>query len=283
MTNKVCFAIAAIALTVHAASHRDYRVEDREPVHHVFTGDQSLDTDLVSGSLKVIGDGGNTIRVEGERVIRGSNQEQVARAKREVVLDINEKNGVGQLYANGPFRGNDHASENHGFHDNSDREYEVEYNLTIHVPRSTGLRLHNVNGGVQAEETSGHFDVRSVNGSVEMTNVAGSGTASTVNGPTVVTFRENPKTDSAFTSVNGRIDVTFQPGLSADFQLKTLNGSMFTDFESTALATTGQTEQANGRFVYKQKGISAIRIGAGGPQMRMETVNGSIQIKKQGK
>src|SRR5215831_10150904 len=102
MTNKLCFIIAGIALAVNAASHRDYKVEDREPVRHVFAGDQSLDTDLISGSIKVIGDGGNTIRVEGERFIRGLNQEQVARAKREVVLDINEKNGIGQLYENGP-------------------------------------------------------------------------------------------------------------------------------------------------------------------------------------
>ena len=283
MTNKLCFAIIGLALAVNAASHRDYKVEDREPVRHVFSGDQSLDTDLVNGSVTVIGDGGTTIRVEGERVIKGADQEQIARAKKEDVLDINEKNGVAQLYENGPFRGNDRASDYHGFHDNSDRQYEVEYNLTIHVPRSTGLRLRSVNGGVQAQDTSGTFDVRSVNGSVGMTNIAGSGTAAAVNGPTVVTFHENPKTDSAFTSVNGRVDVTFQPGLSADFQLKTLNGSMYTDFESTALASSGQTEQANGRFVYRQKGISAIRIGAGGPQMRLETVNGNIQIKKQTK
>jgi len=269
---------AAVALG--AASHQDYKVEDREPVHHTFTGDKTIDVDLVNGSLNVIGDGGNTIRVDGERVIRAANQDQVARAKKDDVLDINEKDGVAQLYENGPFRGNDHASENHGFHDSSERQYEVAWNLTVHVPRATALRLRSVNGGVSAQDTSGTFDVRSVNGPLSMRDVVGSGTASAVNGTNTLSFRENPKGDSSFTTVNGKIELTFQPGLSADFDLKTVNGGMFTDFESTPLASTGAASKENGRFVYKARGESRIRVGSGGPQIRIETVNGSIEIRK---
>lgn len=282
MTYRLTLAIIGIATVLGAASHSDYKVEDREPVRHTFTGDKSLDTDTVNGTVTVIGDGGNTIRVEGERVIHAADQASVAQAKKDDVLDINEKNGVAQLYENGPFRNNNnHSSDDHGFHETSDRHYEVEYNLTIHVPRDTGLRLRTVNGGLQAQDTSGAFDVKSVNGSVAMTNIAGSGTVAAVNGTNIVSFRENPKADSAFTSVNGRIEVTFQPSLSADLELKTVNGGMYTDFEATALAAApGAATQQNGRFVYKTRGTSRLRIGAGGPQLRLETVNGSIQIKK---
>ncbi len=158
--------------------HDDYKLEDREPVSHTFTGDKTIDVDLVNGSVNVIGDGGSTIRVEGERVIHAANQEQMARAKKDDVLDMNEKNGVAQLYENGPFRNNNnHSSDDHGFHDNSERQYEVAWNLTVHVPRETALRLRSVNGGVTAQDTSGTFDVRSVNGPLVMTNIAGSGTA----------------------------------------------------------------------------------------------------------
>ena len=281
MTHKLGFAIVGMAMALGAASHQDYKVEDREPVRHTFSGDKSLDADTVNGSVTVVGDGGNTIRVEGERVIHALDQAGVAQAKKDDVLDINEKNGVAQLYENGPFRDNNHSSDNHGFHDNSDRHYEVEYNLTIHVPRETGLRLHTVNGGVQAQDTSGTYDVRSVNGAIVMTNIAGSGTIGAVNGANTVSFRENPKTDSAFTSVNGKIEVSFQPNLSADLELKTVNGGMYTDFEATALAAAPwAAAQQNGRFVYKSRGTSRVRVGAGGPQLKLETVNGSIQIKK---
>jgi DUF4097 and DUF4098 domain-containing protein YvlB len=195
---------------------------------------------------------------------------------------MNEKNGTAQIYENRPFRnGNDHSSENHGFHDRSGREYSVTWNLTVHVPRETALHLREVNGHITARDTSGSFDVRAVNGSVNITNLAGSGNISTVNGSNTATFRENPKSDSSFTSVNGKIDITFQPNLSADFDLKTVNGGMYTDFESTALASSGQASRENGKYVYRKRGESSIRVGAGGPKIRMETVNGSIQIRKQ--
>lgn len=278
---KTLFIMAGIAMALGAATHSDYKLEDRMPVHHTFTGDKAIDIDLVNGSASVVGDGGSTIRVDGERVIRAASQDQLDRAKKDDVLDINEKNGVAQLYENGPFRSGDHASDYHGFHDTSGREYEVVWNITAHVPREIALRLRTVNGGVTAQDTSGAFDVRSVNGPLNMTNVAGSGTAGTVNGSNTVSFRENPKADSAFTSVNGRIDLTFQPGLSADFGLKTLNGGMYTDFEATPLASSpGATARENGRFVYKTRGESRIRIGSVGPQIRLETVNGDIQIRK---
>jgi DUF4097 and DUF4098 domain-containing protein YvlB len=281
MKQKFFVVLAGAALALSAAS-RDYKVEDRSPVNHTFSGDKKIDTDLVNGSVEIIGDGGNTIRVTGERIIHAADQQQLAAAKRDDVLDMNEKEGVAQIYENGPFRneGGNHSSDNHGFHDKSDREYWVEWNVTVHVPREIAMYLRSVNGSIKTQDTSGAFDVKAVNGSVTMTNIAGSGSIGGVNGSNVISFRENPKSDSSFTSVNGKVDVTFKPNLSAEFELKTVNGGMFTDFESVALASTGTSSKDSGRFVYKSHGTSRIRVGSGGPQIRMETVNGSIQIRK---
>jgi hypothetical protein len=283
MTKKICFALVGAGLILSAASHEDYKLEDREPVqHHTFTGDKTIDVDLVNGSLSVIGDGGTTMRMDAERVIHAATQDQIERAKKDDVLDMNEKDGVAQVYENGPFRdSNSHSSDYHGFHEDSSRHYDVAWNITVHVPRATALKLRTVNGGVTAQDTSGTFDVRSVNGPLSMTDVSGSGTASAVNGTNTVSFHENPKADTAFTSVNGKIEVTFQPGLSADFDLKTVNGGMYTDFESTALSSpAGTATNQNGKFVYKNRGESRIRVGSGGPQIRLETVNGGIEIRK---
>jgi len=274
--------IVPIAIGVFAiAAHRDYKLEEREAFHHTFSNDAALDVDAVSGSINVLGDGGNTIRVDGEKVIRAADQEEVQRAKREVVLDINEKNGIAQLYVNGPFRDNDHTSDNHGFHDHRDREYEVAYNFTIHVPRATELTLHTVNGDESVQDTTGKFHVKGLNGKITMTNIAGSGTADTLNGSTVITFRENPKADCFFKSFNGKVDVGFQPGLSANVSVKTFNGAPYTDFDATALASTPEPgELKNGRFVFKSNRSSNLRIGSGGPELKFETFNGNIQIRK---
>jgi DUF4097 and DUF4098 domain-containing protein YvlB len=282
---KIAIAVSACALvgTVLDASHRNWKAEAREAIHHTFSGDQSLDVDNVDGIIQVMGDNGNSIRVDVEKIIHAASQGELDRAKREVKLDINEKDGVAQLYVNGPFRGNNRSSDDHGFHIHfDDHEYEVTFNFTIHVPHDTGLRLRTVNGDIRAEQTNGKFDVHGVNGGITMTAIAGSGSIRTVNGPTAVTFRQNPNAATDFQSVNGSIDAAFPPGLSADFRFKTLNGQAYTDFESTVLAqNVAHDQRRGGRLVYGANHFSGVRVGAGGPELKFETVNGDIRIKKE--
>jgi hypothetical protein len=282
---KIAIAITACALagTILDASRRDWKTEAREPIRHTFTNDKSLDVDNVDGTIQVIGDNGNTIRVEGEKVIHAADKQALDRARREVTLDVNEKGGVAQLYVNGPFRNSNHSSEDHGFHLHFDEhDYEVSYNFTIHVPRETELRLRTVNGDVKTEQTSGKFDIHGVNGPVSMTGAAGSGVVKTVNGRLDVSFRENPKAPTEFETVNGAIEASFAPNLSADLRFKTLNGSAYTDFEATALAdTAGSAERRNGKFVYKSNRRSSVRIGSGGPELNFQTLNGDIRIRKE--
>jgi hypothetical protein len=279
-----CALVAAIADTIHAAS-RNWNTEAHEPFHYEFSNDKSLDVDNFNGAIQVIGDSGKTIRVEGERILRAEDQQALDRAKSEVKLDVNEKNGVAQLYVNGPFRGNNnHSSDDHGFHLHFDEHrYEVTCNFTIHVPHEMGLELRTVNGEIKTADTRGKFDIHGVNGSVNMTGVAGSGTLRTVNGRTSVAFSETPKAPSSFQTVNGAIEAAFPPNLAADIHLKTLNGAAYTDFESTSAlpATAEAGERKNGRFVFRTNHTSNIRVGAGGPELSFETVNGNISIKKE--
>jgi len=280
---KRYFAFAVITASIlGAASHENYTTEAREPIHYTFSKDTALDIDNVNGSIAVTGDSGATIRVEGEKIIRAIDRNEVERAKKEVVVDANEKDGTAQLYVNGPFRDNNHASENHGFHDHREREYEVTYNFVVHVPRATELHLHTVNGSLQADKTAGKFDLKTINGGIVMTNIAGSGSADALNGGTTVKFRENPKGASFFKSFNGKLDVTFQPALSADLRLKTFNGHAYTDFDVTTLPVAAEPgERRNGKFVYKTDRVTNMRVGSGGPELKFETFNGDIHITKQ--
>jgi hypothetical protein len=283
---RIALAVTACALVaaVFAAPNRNWNAEAREPFHYTFSNDKTLDVDNVDGTIQVIGDNGNTIRVEGERIARGEDQEAIGRAKNEVKLDVNEKDGTAQLYVNGPFRNNGHSSEDHGFHIHFDEHrYEVTYNFTIHVPRETGLLLHTVNGDVKTEETSGKFDIHGVNGSVTMTGAAGYGTVRTVNGRTSVAFRESPRQASEFETVNGTIEAAFPANLSADLHFKTLNGQAYTDFDATALipSTAQAGYRRNGKFVYRIDHTNSVRIGSGGPELSFRTVNGDIRIRKE--
>ena len=68
---KIAVAVTACALvaTVLDASRRNWTAEAREPFHYTFSNDKTLDVDNVDGTIQVVGDNGNTIRVEGERII----------------------------------------------------------------------------------------------------------------------------------------------------------------------------------------------------------------------
>ena len=275
--------IALVALAFALASTAAWNTEAREPLHYTFSNDRTLDVDNVNGTIQITGDGGNTIRVEGEKIIRAVSQQEIERAKKEVTLDVNEKDRVAQLYVNGPFRHGRDSDSDHGFHTHYEgNEYEVTYNFNIHVPRDTELRLRSVNGEIKTEQTGGKFDVSAVNGLVSMTAAAGSGSAHTVNGRLTVSFRENPKAAVDFKTVNGAIEASFLPSLSADLSFKTLNGPVYTDFDTAALAQpAGTAERKNGKFIFKSDRHSSVRVGSGGPELKFETVNGEIRIKKE--
>ena len=281
---KIAHGITALALvaTLTGASHDRWPEQAREPFHYTFSKDTTLDVDNVDGTIQVTGDSGNTIRVEGERITHAEDKSELGRAKKEVTLDVNEKDGIAQLYVNGPFR-NNRSDEDHGFHLHSDdRRYEVTYNFVVKVPRDMALRLRTVNGQIDTENTRGKFDVRGVNGAVHMKSTAGSGTLRTVNGPATISFTEAPKADSDFQTVNGSLEASFPPNLSANVRVKTLNGGAYTDFEATeALPTTAEAgKRENGRYRFRADKNTRLRIGSGGPELSFQTVNGDIRIKK---
>ena len=263
----------------------DYRLEERERTQKTLSGASVVDVNNVNGFIHVTGDSGNTVRLDAEKIMRARDSEEMERAKREVTLDNNQKDGIAQFYVNGPFRDHDHASSYHGFHERESRHYEVTYNLTIRVPRTIELTLKTVNGEVTCADTSGKFEVNGVNGSITMNGIAGSGSVRTVNGPATVSFRENPKAESEFHSLNGKVEVTFQPNLSADIRVKTFNGAAYTDFESTALASApaadqGAAAQSGTKWIYRKNQFANLRVGKGGPELTFETLNGDIRIRK---
>jgi DUF4097 and DUF4098 domain-containing protein YvlB len=126
--------------------------------------------------------------------------------------------------------------------------------------------------------------VSNVNGRIEVSGVRGSGRAVTVNGPVAVTFAQSPRDVSEFRSVNGNVVVTFPGDLAADLRLKTFNGQLLTDFDVQPLPVdTAVGQQRAGRFVYRSNGTTAVRVGAGGPQLTFDTLNGDVRILRAGR
>jgi hypothetical protein len=128
-------------------------------------------------------------------------------------------------------------------------------------------------------DITGNFLVRNVNGDVEMASISGSGTARTVNGPVKVSFRRNPREASDFQTVNGAVELRFARDLAADFRFKTFNGSIYSDFPVAALPVRPMQEEHHGaKVVYRADRYTGVRIGTGGPEIKVQNLNGDIRI-----
>lgn len=261
-------------------SDRDLSVQEQETIQRTFSMSgvqhRSLEVDNVWGSIEVVGDASAEVRLVIKKTTRAESQAKLEQARKEVTLDITEQQGSLKLYVNGPFRCNCDDGCGH-------REFEgyvVKMDFQLRVPRDIDIKVRTVNEGrVSVRDVNGNFLVRNVNGDVEMDNVSGSGTAHTVNGPVKVSFRQNPRENSEFRTVNGAVELRFAQGLAADFRFKTFNGGIYSDFPVTALPVQSVQEEHHGaKVVFHADRYTGVRVNSGGPEIKVENLNGDIRI-----
>jgi hypothetical protein len=157
-----------------------------------------------------------------------------------------------------------------GNDDNRGNSASVEYTLT--VPR--GARLQGaelVNGSLDLDGLQGDVNASLVNGAVKAQRLGGAVKLSTVNGRIAVNASglENAK-GVALNSVNGAIELVVPGGAGANVEASTIHGPITNDF--------GLIEE-KGQYVGRN--LSG-QIGSGGPKVRLNNVNGSINIKRGG-
>ena len=154
----------------------------------------------------------------------------------------------------------------------STRDNDVNVHFVVRVPRGVGFSPRTVNGDVEAEGLEGDVDVKTVNGSVSL-STPGRAEAQTVNGSIrAEAGKADWNGDAQFKTVNGSITVTLPSSMAADVKAETVNGSIETDFQMTL---SGGVKLTGGRM----RRLSGT-IGGGGRALEMETVNGSIHLKK---
>jgi DUF4097 and DUF4098 domain-containing protein YvlB len=149
-------------------------------------------------------------------------------------------------------------------------------NGNIKVQNINGfITIGNVNGYIDAQRIEGDFTVNTVNGKIQMTEVVGSGKTQNENGEIIFKFKQNPSSNCLFQTLNGGIEITFNEKLSADFFLNTLNGFINCDFPATHIP-------GEKKFLYKINQTQKLRVGKGGPKIKMQSLNGNIIIRKRG-
>jgi hypothetical protein len=245
------------------------------------TGDRVLDVDNVWGSIDVVGTTGGQVQVVIRKLIHAESQSALDRAKREVTLQAGRDDNSVRLYVDGPFRCHgDRGDDGCCCRGHEDEGYIVEMDFQIQVPNHIRLALKTVNeGNISVRGVSGDFSIRNVNGKIDIDDAAGSGKVKTVNGGVKVTFRANPTANSEFTTINGPVNLYFANPLSADFRFKTFNGSIYSDYELTQMpAKRPEQARSGSRFVFQSDRYTNGRVGSGGPEIRIENLNGDIRV-----
>jgi hypothetical protein len=268
-------------VTPLAGPARDYPVHDTEEIHRSLPfapgGPRQFELDNVFGSIDVAVHEAPSVEMSIVRRLKARTAETLELGRKEVTLDITEQPGLVRLYVNGPFREDGRSRRWRGWNDPG---YVVYYDFKMTVPRDVHVRLRTVNDGhIRVQGVTGGYEVENVNGGIEMLDVSGAGDASSVNADVKVVYSSNPSGPSSFSSVNGDLVVLFQRGLGADLRVKTFNGDVYTDFDMRQLAARApDVERRGSGFIYKPDRSMGLRVGAGGPELRFETLNGNVCV-----
>ncbi len=141
----------------------------------------------------------------------------------------------------------------------------VDY--TIRLPERADLRIETVNGPVEVSGITGVIEAQTVNGSLRFREQRGSVNAKTVNGRIECELDGFGEGEAhSFRTVNGRVDLTIAGAANGEVDASAVNGRVVLDLgDSEHLATPTRRKKR-------------VRLGEGGGECRVRTVNGAIHI-----
>jgi DUF4097 and DUF4098 domain-containing protein YvlB len=250
--------LALTTLAMIAALQGGQQAQDHHWTGTLAAG-KTLPSRNVNGDVHAVAAGGNQIEVTGVKRARRSDPASV-----EIKVEQTSEGAIiCVLYPNQRGSSCTDRRSNGRSGDNND----VSVDFTVRVPSSILLSAHTVNGDVSAKGLGADAEIATVNGDASV-ETEGFAEASSVNGSVDVVMGSADWSGSAsYRSVNGPVSVTLPAGASAEVRASTVNGDIDTDFPLTVRGKIGPRSLHG-------------TIGDGGRTLAIETVNGSINIRK---
>jgi hypothetical protein len=149
---------------------------------------------------------------------------------------------------------------------NDRQNNDTEVHFRVRLPATANVAPATVNGSIRVANASREVRATTVNGGIEVGTSGGPVSATTVNGSIRASVGAIRSGKMSFTTVNGGIDVAVPREFAADVKMTTVNGGITTEFPITIQGRWGP-RTASGR------------IGAGGQELSLTTVNGSLALR----
>lgn len=256
---------ASASSSKHAATTRSAgtQIDNNEDLHWswALAPGKTIEIKGVNGDVRARRATGNRVEVRAWKHARRSDPESVT-------IDIIEHDGgvtVCAVYPSSKFGSKNTCApgeSNHMHVSNND----VVVDFEVLVPAGVGLVARTVNGSIEAESLEGPVLAHTVNGHVEVSTTK-SAECTTVNGSITARLGSTGSDGLEFSTVNGSITLDLPGQVDADLHAATVNGAIETDFPITVSGTISRHEIRG-------------TIGKGGSRLQLETVNGSIRLRK---
>jgi hypothetical protein len=249
-------AVAVTGLTALAVSLVKLKAaeEIREDFNFVvpLTADGRLSLDNVNGKIEIAPCSSNFVVIIG--VKRGTDRSQLEAAR----TDIDSKSDHVTVHTRIP-------KKKFGWKD------DVKVDYTVQVPEGARLdTISSVNGKIVISGIGGDITASTVNGTVQVNDVRKNLKLSTVNGTIAAAIKETRDGQSvSFDTVNGKITVTLPAKPNVRAEGETLNGSISSDYPGLMV----KKEFPVGKHLNGS-------VGDGGCNLKVNTVNGAVAIKK---
>ena len=216
------------------------------------TADGRVSVSNVNGSITIETWDNNQVKLEAVKI--ADSKEKLA----EVEIKIDSKPASFSVETD---YGNGNNWKNNG-------KIEVQYRLT--VPRNAVLNeIETVNGSISIANANNLTKASAVNGGIKATNLRGTANLSTVNGTVEADF-DQLQTGSkiSLNTVNGTVNLTIPSDANATLKADSVNGNISNDFGLPV-----RKGQYVGRDLYG-------KVGSGDVQIRLNSVNGTLSIKR---
>jgi DUF4097 and DUF4098 domain-containing protein YvlB len=244
-------ALLVLAVSAHASDHSGSMTEE---FHHTYTvpADGRIELDNINGDVHIASWDRNEVKVDAVKY--ANSKERLDEAKIEIEVRDNSV-AIRTKYP-------DHNQTfNLGSHNNP---AGVEYTLT--VPRAARLdEIKLIDGELDINGVSGEVHASCINGRLEAHNLAGRSDLSTINGRLEAHFDQLPA-HVELNSVNGSLALTIPSDSKAEIEASTVSGNISNDFGLHV-----------NRHQYVGRDLRG-RLGGGGTQIKLDSVNGKIEI-----
>lgn len=152
-------------------------------------------------------------------------------------------------------------------------DVHAKVDFDVRIPRNLRLTATNVNGRVQADGIGRYVKASSVNGAVDVSTDAWA-EVSSVNGSIHARMgRGDWPGTLKISTVNGGINLDMPASLNSDVNFSSVNGRLSSDFPVTMSSANG--------LRWGPKSMHG-RIGNGGRELDVSSVNGSVEIRRGG-